>query len=139
MAAGICEELSHACSGNPVRYSTQPGIEVEADPNLLKIALQNLLDNAFKYSSKVEHPEVAVTGKMQDDKMGIAGRDDGVGFEMSQAGKLFTPFQRLHSDEVFKGTGIGLATVKRIIVKHGGTISVESEQGKGTVFYITLG
>ena len=163
MAKKICEDIKQNYPGKEVTCRIQEGIIVEADAHLMQIAMQNLIDNAFKYSSKVERPEVIVkcerqdgemrNGEMQDGKMQngkacgekrsdvamvISVRDNGVGFDMSQAGKLFTPFQRLHSDEEFKGTGIGLATVKRIIVKHGGTISVESEPGKGTVFSFTL-
>jgi len=139
MAKMICEDVRLNYPGKEVTCRIQDGIIVEADEHLMQIAMQNLIDNAFKYSSKVERPEVSLNGNMQDGKMVISVRDNGVGFEMSQAGKLFTPFQRLHSDEEFKGTGIGLATVKRIIVKHGGTISVESKPGKGTTFSYTLG
>jgi len=163
MAKNICKDVRQNYPGQEMTCMIQEGIIVEADAHLMQIALQNLIDNAFKYSSKVERPEVIVKcemqdsemqdgepersgarrsqmqdGKIQNGKMVISVRDNGVGFEMSQAGKLFTPFQRLHSDEEFKGTGIGLATVKRIIVKHGGTISVESEPGKGTTFSFTL-
>jgi len=138
MAAKICGDLKLAYPGHEVTCRIEDGIIVEADPNLLQIALQNLLDNAWKYSSKAESPEVTVGREMKDGKKVIFIRDNGVGFDMSQAGKLFTPFQRLHSDDQFKGTGIGLATVKRIIVKHGGTISAHSEPGKGTIFYFTL-
>ena len=154
MAKKICEDVRLNYPGKEVTCRIQAGIIVEADTNLMQIAMQNLIDNAFKYSSKVEHPEVEVNSTMQNGEMQngkperngarrsqmvISVSDNGVGFEMSQAGKLFTPFQRLHSDEEFKGTGIGLATVKRIIVKHGGSISVDSEPGKGTTFSLKLG
>ncbi|HNW73201.1 MAG TPA: ATP-binding protein [Bacteroidales bacterium] len=134
MAAQISEELKFAYTERDVVCKIEEGIIVDADPHLLQIALQNLLDNAWKYSSKVEHPEVTVGSEIRDNKRVIFIKDNGVGFDMSQAGKLFTPFQRLHSDEQFKGTGVGLATVKRIIVKHGGNITVQSEPGKGTTF-----
>ena len=138
LATNINNDLKLAYPEQNVDCEVQDDIVVKADPKLMQIALQNLLDNAWKYSSKVEHPEVTVKTEMQNGKMVICIRDNGVGFEMDQAGKLFTPFQRLHSDEEFKGTGIGLATVKRIIQKHGGTIRAESESGKGTTFYFAL-
>jgi signal transduction histidine kinase len=138
MAAKICEDLRPVYPGLEFDCSIEEGIVINADSHLLKIALQNLLDNAFKYSSRTEHPEVLVRSEMKDNRTNLIIQDNGAGFDMSKAGKLFTPFQRMHTDEQFKGTGIGLATVKRIIVKHGGTISVSSEPGKGTSFSLTF-
>ncbi|MFH1159603.1 MAG: ATP-binding protein [bacterium] len=86
----------------------------------------------------MENPKVTFGSINKENKQSLFIRDNGVGFAMNQAGKLFTPFQRLHTDEGFKGTGIGLSTVKRIIMKHGGTIRAESEPGKGTTFYFSL-
>lgn len=138
MAAKINEELRHSYPERNVLTEVQENIIVEADPKLMQIALQNLLDNAWKYSSKVEHPKVIFGMKEEEGRQVLFVSDNGAGFDMTQAEKLFAPFQRLHSDDEFKGTGIGLATVKRIIGKHGGTIWAESEPGKGTTFYFTI-
>lgn len=139
MAAKICQDLKLSYHEQAVTFTIEEGIVAEGDAQLLRIALQNLLDNAWKYSSKAEHPQVTVGSQLHDGRNVIFIRDNGVGFDMSQAGKLFVPFQRLHSDDQFKGTGIGLATVKRIIVKHGGTIEVQSEPGNGSTFSFSLG
>jgi len=138
MPVGICEDLKQTYPGKVVTCRIEEEMVAEADPNLLQIALQNLIDNAWKYSSKTQNPEVTVGTEMQENRKVFFIRDNGIGFDMKQADKLFTPFQRLHSDDEFKGTGIGLATVKRIIVKHGGIIRAESEPGKGTAFFFTL-
>jgi len=138
MAQKICEDLELNYTTHPARYSIGKNIMINGDYRLLQIALQNLIDNAWKYSSKTENPEIVVGSEIREQKRFIFIRDNGVGFDMSQAKHLFTPFHRLHSDDQFKGTGIGLATVKRIIVKHGGAIGVESEPGKGTTFSFTV-
>lgn len=138
MAGKITSELLQAYHSAGFRCSIEEGIRVSADPQLLQIALQNLLDNAFKYSSKTEHPEVILRTEVKDGRKFILVSDNGAGFDINKAGKLFTPFQRMHSEEEFKGTGIGLATVKRIVSRHGGTIGVESEPGKGTTFRFSL-
>lgn len=138
MCSRICEELKQAYPGTGVVCNIEKGIIVDADERLLNIVLQNLLDNAFKYSSKTEKPELVIRSHTQNNKKYILIQDNGAGFDMASAGRLFTPFQRMHTDDQFKGTGIGLATVKRIIVKHGGTITAESVPGKGATFSITF-
>jgi signal transduction histidine kinase len=134
----IGSELKTLHGNKSLRFEVEQGIQVNADPGLMRIVLQNLLDNAFKYSSRNESPEIIVSSETRDGKTFILVSDNGAGFDMGKAGRLFTPFQRMHSDEEFKGTGIGLATVKRIIMKHGGFISVQSEPGRGTTFSFTL-
>ena len=104
------------------------------DKTLISLVWTNLISNAIKYSSKVTKPFIQIGWK--DDKYYI--RDNGVGFDMKDATKLFNVFQRLHPDSEYEGTGIGLALVKRIILKHGGTIWAESEINKGTTFYFTI-
>ncbi|MEI6457080.1 MAG: two-component regulator propeller domain-containing protein, partial [bacterium] len=138
MAKEICVKLKAANLGHPVDYRIQGNMILEADARLLQIAFQNLLDNCWKYTGTNENPVVEVGLIRQDGKDVIFVNDNGVGFDMNHYEKLFTPFQRLHSDDQFTGTGIGLATVKRIILKHGGTIRAESEPGKGTTFLFTL-
>jgi signal transduction histidine kinase len=138
MAEKIFDDLKQSDPSRDVNCLIQEGIIVNADPHLMGIVMQNLLDNAWKYTGRTSGAEITVGWETDAGKTSVFVKDNGVGFEMSNAGRLFTPFQRLHSDEDFKGTGIGLATVKRILVKHGGSISVQSEPGKGTKFSFTL-
>jgi light-regulated signal transduction histidine kinase (bacteriophytochrome) len=138
MALKICEDLKLTYPLQKVSCRVEENIIVQADHRLLQIALQNLIDNAWKYSSKNENAEIIIGTETRDHKKIIFIRDNGVGFDMDKAKNLFTPFQRLHSEVHFKGTGIGLATVKRVIVKHGGIITVHSEPGKGATFSFSL-
>jgi PAS domain S-box-containing protein len=119
-------------------FSIQENIIVRGDQRLMHIALTNLLDNAWKFASKQEHPHVEFGFIFKDGKKTIFVRDNGVGFDMKYAGKLFGAFQRLHRADEFPGTGIGLATVQRVINRHGGHIWAESEVGKGATFFFTL-
>ena len=114
-------------------------IRVNADEGLLIAVLQNLIGNAIKFSSKNTKPVVTIKQLTRDNKQYVCITDNGVGFNMKYVHKLFQPFQRLHTDSEFEGTGIGLATVKRIINKHNGEIFVESELGEGTSFYFNFG
>jgi|GEM_PF-526842 len=138
MSQKICEGLKQAYPGHSVTCNIEENIMVDADFQLLQIALQNILDNAWKYTRDSVNPEISVSSKVSDNKKLILVRDNGLGFDMVYAVKLFTPFQHFHSDEHFNGTGIGLATVKRIIMRHGGKITAQSEPGKGTTFSFTL-
>jgi len=120
-------------------FLVQPGLSVDGDPSLLRILLENLLGNAVKYSSKAPHPHIELGGLTQDAGSVYYVRDNGAGFDMTYVGKLFGAFQRLHRIEDYPGTGVGLATVKRIINRHGGKVWAESRVGQGAVFYFTLG
>ncbi|NJD21872.1 MAG: PAS domain S-box protein [Melioribacter sp.] len=112
---------------------------VNADINLLKITMVNLLNNAVKYSSKVTNPIIEVGYSHPDgNEVVIYVKDNGTGFNMKYVDKLFGVFQRLHSSQEYEGTGIGLATVRRIIHKHGGKTWAEGEEGKGATFYFSL-
>lgn len=122
-----------------VMFAVQPGLTILGAKPLLRIVLDNLLDNAWKYSSKVAHPKIEFGGMRQDDRVVYFVRDNGAGFDMTYVGKLFGAFQRLHRDEEFPGTGVGLATVKRIIHRHGGEVWAEGRPGAGAIFYFTLG
>jgi light-regulated signal transduction histidine kinase (bacteriophytochrome) len=112
---------------------------VEGDPDLLATAMENLLANAWKFTSQMPkaHIEVGLTTK--DGRSAYFVRDDGAGFDMDHAHKLFGAFQRLHATVEFPGTGIGLATVQRIVRRHGGRIWAEGEVGRGATFSFTLG
>lgn len=109
------------------------------DPVLLEQIMQNLLGNAFKYTGKVAHPRIQIGFEVRDDDHVFFVRDNGAGFDMRYADRLFTAFQRLHNRKEFEGTGVGLAIVDRIIQRHGGRVWAIGEVGKGATFYFTLG
>jgi signal transduction histidine kinase len=117
----------------------QHDIFAAGDLQLLRVIMDNLLGNAWKYSSKKEEAHIEMGVIQEDFKLVYYIRDNGAGFDMSHASKLFGAFQRFHSSSEFQGTGIGLATVARIIARHHGKIWAESEPGQGTTFYFTLG
>lgn len=111
---------------------------VQADPRLMRILLNNLLGNALKYSQKQENPIINVGQTVINGQQVFFVRDNGVGFDMAKADSLFRPFIRLHLNEEFQGTGVGLSTVKRIVERHGGAVWFDSSPGKGTTFYFTI-
>jgi light-regulated signal transduction histidine kinase (bacteriophytochrome) len=130
VAQAIADELSRRHPERLVDWKIQPGLEVQGDPNLATMLLQNLFDNAFKFTSGREHAAIEF-GK---DDLGFFVRDNGVGFDMQYSGKLFRPFERLHPEVDYEGTGIGLANVKRIVERHGGRVSAEGKVGEGATF-----
>lgn len=111
---------------------------VFADPNLMLIAFMNLLSNALKFTRKRTTAEIEIGCKKKNNQMVFFIKDNGIGFDMKYVDKLFIPFQRLHREEEYEGTGIGLVTVQRIIHRHGGQIWAESQPGSKTTFYFTL-
>ncbi|GAP07801.1 protein containing PAS domain S-box [Anaerolinea thermolimosa] len=139
MAREIADELQSQHPGRQVAVEVMPDLMVEVDPNLMKIALENLLSNAFKFTARREEARINVGVVEKGGEKIYYIRDNGIGFDMAYASKLFTPFQRLHSLQDFPGTGVGLATVQRIIQRHGGRIWPEAEPGVGATFYFTLG
>lgn len=138
MAEEIAQSLQESEPGRQVTFSITPDLMVEGDPHLLRIVLENLLSNAWKFTSKQEKPVIEFGQKAHVKERTFYVRDNGVGFNMAYADKLFGVFQRLHSVSEFPGTGVGLATVQRIIAIHGGRIWAESAEGKGATFYFTL-
>ncbi len=122
-----------------VRLQIAPDMNVDADARLLRIALENLLSNAWKYTARTPAPQVIVGVQEEESGATYFVRDNGIGFDMAYADKLFVPFQRLHADSEFPGTGIGLVTVQRILARHGGRIWAQAEPGQGATFYFTLG
>jgi light-regulated signal transduction histidine kinase (bacteriophytochrome) len=110
----------------------------KADARLLRAALENLMGNAWKFTGKVEKPRIEVGALRDGGRSTFFVRDNGAGFDMAYANKLFGAFQRLHSANEYAGTGIGLATVQRIVHRHGGRIWADAKPGKGAVFFFTL-
>ena len=121
-----------------MKIAIAPDITADGDRNLLPLVLQNLIGNAWKFSSKVTEPRIEMGTMKHNGKLAYFVRDNGAGFDMKYVNKLFQPFQRLHKTEEFAGTGIGLATVQRIIRRHGGEVWAESKVGEGSTFYFTL-
>lgn len=138
MARSIEHTLRKRDPDRDVVISITPGIEVNADRRLIGIVMENLLGNAWKYTSKQQQGEILFGRRGGNGPTRLFVKDNGVGFDISYANKLFKPFQRLHNVEEFEGTGIGLATVQRIIRRHGGHIWADSEMDKGATFFFTL-
>jgi len=121
-----------------VEFAIAPGLLVNADADLLRAVLENLLGNAWKFTSKHAQARIEVGAVQRDGETVYFVRDDGAGFDMAYANKLFGAFQRLHAATEFEGTGIGLATVQRIIHRHGGQVWAEGQLEKGATFFFTL-
>jgi len=140
IAHTIEQELRHLHpdrTGVTIRIAD--GITVSGDRRLLRSVIENLLSNAWKYTARRDNAEIEFGTIEQEGKTIYFVRDNGAGFDMHYAGRLFTPFQRLHRTEEFEGIGIGLATIQRIVHRHGGRVWAEAEEGKGATFYFTLG
>lgn len=139
MAESIAQSLRQRAGSRSLEFHIEPDLIVDADERLLHAVLENLMSNAFKYSGKKDHTIITVGSNLEADRRSYFVRDNGAGFDSTQASRLFTPFQRLHSNTEFEGTGIGLATVKRIIERHGGAIWADGQVGQGATFSFTLG
>lgn len=138
IAQSVAAELQLAEPDHSVRFLIADEKPVKGDPDLLRVVLENLLGNAWKYTGKTEEAFIEFGRVEIDGRPAWFVRDNGEGFDMAYAEKLFIPFQRLPGTEEFKGHGIGLATVERIIRRHGGRVWAEGEPGKGATFYFTL-
>jgi len=138
LARSIAEDLKTKEPGRSVLWSIAPDLTSRADAGLTRVILENLLGNAWKFTSMTTEPRIVVESEMHGSVPAIVIRDNGVGFDPAYAGKLFQPFVRLHADSEFSGSGIGLATVARIVKRHGGTITAQGEVGKGAAFAFTL-
>ena len=139
LSALATEVLEHLQSGAPeraVRWHVEPGLQSAADPRLMRSVLENLLGNAWKFTSRTPDAEIRV-GRNGEGEFYV--RDNGAGFDMAHAGRLFGTFERLHRQDEFPGSGIGLATVERAISRQGGRVWAEGEPGRGATFRFTLG
>jgi signal transduction histidine kinase len=138
LARSIVDDLRQQYPGHAVACQIPEGLALEADPRLLKSLLSNLLDNAWKYTARSQAPTVELRCAIRDGAHEFSVADNGAGFNMAYAGRIFEPFQRMHSAAEFPGVGVGLATVARIVQRYGGKIWVESTPGVGTTFHFTL-
>ena len=138
LAQDIAADLKVTDPDRQVEFVIAEGVVVSGDPALLRIALENLIGNAWKFTQRLESARIEFGVMGRGKKTVYYVRDDGVGFDMKYVDKLFVPFQRLHSTMEYTGTGIGLASVQRVVRRHGGDIWAESVLNKGTTFYFTL-
>ncbi|NVN92940.1 MAG: PAS domain-containing protein, partial [Desulfuromonadales bacterium] len=138
MTERIRDELVLLDPDRPVEWRIQPGIEIRGDSRMLEVVMRNLLGNAWKYTSTTLEPVIRVFSDETDGQRTFCVADNGAGFHMDHADKLFQPFKRLHRQDEFPGIGIGLATVQRIIHRHGGDIRATAAPGKGATFCFTL-
>jgi len=139
LARGVIDELQEKEPSRKVAVEIASGLAAHGDAHLIAILLVNLLGNAWKYTSKQPEAQIAFGQQYTGNETIFFIRDNGAGFDMAGAGRLFAPFQRLHLDSDFEGTGIGLATVQRIISRHGGRVWTEATVGKGATFFFTVG
>jgi light-regulated signal transduction histidine kinase (bacteriophytochrome) len=138
MAHRVVAELREREPGRPVDFRCGDGLAVDADPRLLRVLLTNLLGNAWKFTSRQPRPRIEFGWTPDGDRPAYFVRDNGAGFDMAYVTKLFGVFQRLHSAAEFPGTGVGLATVQRIVHRHGGRVWAEAAVGQGASFYFSL-
>jgi signal transduction histidine kinase len=138
LARQILAELRLREPGRQVDAYVWDGLHADADAQLLRVVFDNLIGNAWKFTARVEHPRIEVGAMRDGERRVFFVRDNGAGFDMRFADKLFSPFQRLHGAQEFSGTGIGLATVQRVVHRHGGRIWADAHVGKGAAFYFTL-
>jgi light-regulated signal transduction histidine kinase (bacteriophytochrome) len=138
LARSLPAELQKAEPGREVEFVIEDGLVANGDARLLRIVLENLFRNAWKFTGKHPRAKIEFAATQNNGKSAYFVRDDGAGFDMAYVNKLFGAFQRLHAMTEFNGTGIGLATVQRIIRRHGGRVWAEGEVEKGATFYFTL-
>ena len=139
MAVAILRELQEKEPDRHVDWEVEQGLRTDGDAGLLRLALENLLQNAWKFTGSQETARISVRAEDTPEGRAFVVADDGAGFDMALAKELFQPFHRLHKPSEFVGTGIGLATVSRIVKRHGGRIWAEAEVGRGARFYFTVG
>jgi PAS domain S-box-containing protein len=138
LARAIADELQRAQPERAAEFVIAEGLQAEGDPRLLRVLLENLLGNAWKFTRDVPRARIEFGAAERDGRRAFSVRDNGAGFDMARADRLFQPFQRLHAAAEFEGTGIGLATVQRIVQRHGGEVWAEGRGGEGAVVWFTL-
>lgn len=138
MAHEVEEALRLRHADRDVRFEAEPGMLVRADPRLMRIVVENLLGNAWKYTADRQVAHISIGTTTRDGARRVVVRDDGIGFDEDEADRLFEAFRRLSSAERFEGTGIGLSTVARIVERHGGQVGAEGRRGEGAAFWFTL-
>jgi light-regulated signal transduction histidine kinase (bacteriophytochrome) len=139
IASQVATELARHAPNRAVAVTIAPGLTATGDPQLVRLALQNLIENAWKFTGRREQAQIEVGTMRDEDGMpAFFVRDNGAGYDANFATKLFGPFQRLHPASEFPGSGIGLATVQRIVHRHGGHVWAESKIDEGAAFYFTL-
>jgi light-regulated signal transduction histidine kinase (bacteriophytochrome) len=138
LAREVVHELRQSDPGRSVIFAISDSLETKADPVLMRVALGNLLGNAWKYTGRQKQPLISFGKEQREGGEVFFVRDNGAGFDMAYASKLFAPFQRLHSAREFPGSGVGLACVARVIHKHGGRIWADAKTGEGAAFFFTV-
>ena len=139
IARGVADDLRAGEPDRQVQFSIQEDLVVTADGKMMRSVLENLLGNAWKFTSKTPAARIEFGAEPRHSGLAYFVRDNGAGFDMAYQAKLFKPFQRLHVERDFSGTGIGLATVRRVIERHGGRVDAESYVGRGSTFFFTIG
>ncbi|MDE2454739.1 MAG: histidine kinase, partial [Burkholderiales bacterium] len=138
LAAYIVDELRRGAPERVAEIEIEPGLQANGDPTLLRLVLENLLGNAWKYSARTKKTHIVFESELHEGRRAFVVRDNGAGFDMRGAERLFGLFQRLHSANDFPGTGVGLASVQRIVRRHGGQVWADAEPGRGAAFHFTL-
>jgi light-regulated signal transduction histidine kinase (bacteriophytochrome) len=138
LVRSVREELSEQAGERAVDWTIHRLGTVQGDRALLRVVFMNLLANALKYTRLTPHAKIEIGRRPLNDEVEIYVRDNGAGFDQRYVEKLFGVFQRLHSSDEFEGSGIGLATVRRIIFRHGGKVRAEGSVGNGATFYVSL-
>ncbi|CAN0451349.1 unnamed protein product, partial [Phaeothamnion confervicola] len=139
IARSVCALLEQQQPEREVRVDIAPGLNAQCDPALARILLENLLGNAWKFTGRKIGAAIEFGAQQIDGQQVFFVRDNGAGFDMQYAQKLFSAFQRMHRQDEYPGSGIGLVTVQRIVSRHGGRVWAEAESGRGAIFRFTLG
>jgi light-regulated signal transduction histidine kinase (bacteriophytochrome) len=138
VARAVVSNLRTVHPERTVEVVVDQGIHMNADPGLTRVVLENLVGNAWKFTSRSADAKIHVGATEREGRRVVLVRDNGAGFDATMADRLFEPFRRLHSQKDFEGTGVGLATVQRIVRRHGGQVWAESEPDRGATFFFTL-